>query len=216
MKTFPKIICLVPLLLVVAIAPLAAQTDNADTNSTPVTSPSAPAAPKAPVPDNNAQPRVPRVPTAPQVHINPHGIYVDGSSGGFGFSGPSATEATVAIVAILSPFACIVVVCGLIFESRRRRNELIHETLRTMIEKGVPIPPELISPPDRTRRRREKSDLRSGLVMLALGVGLMILLAPMHVPVWPIGFIFVLMGGAFLLAWKLEKKDAANTEAAPK
>jgi hypothetical protein len=41
-----------------------------------------------------------------------------------------------------------------------------------MIEKGLPVPPELIKPPPPTKPPR--SDLHHGLIWLALGIGLTI------------------------------------------
>ncbi len=137
--------------------------------------------------------------------------------GEIGHGGPTESEVLIFTMAIIIPFATVIAVCGMFFKARARRNELLHGTLRAMIEKGVSIPPELISPPQPVTQGKAKSDLRTGLVMLALGLGLLILLATLHVPAWPLGFIFLLIGGAFLLTWKLEKKDAAgNAEIAPK
>jgi Domain of unknown function (DUF6249) len=226
MKSTLKTICLVPVLLAVAVAPLLAQADNGPDNKP---APSAQAASNAATSDNSSTsspekvaavppvPPMPPMPAMPQVTINPNGIYVGGGQGSMASSsGPNDIEALLGLVAILSPFICIMVVCALIFESRRRRNKMLHETIRAMIEKGVPIPPELLTSPGPLRRRREKSDLRSGLVMLAIGFGVMVMFSAMHSHAWALGFIFVLIGGALLITWKLEKKDALSSEVAPR
>src|SRR5205814_2609855 len=49
------------------------------------------------------------------------------------------------IVAIVFTFGSPVAVLGLFFYFRYRRNRMMHETLRAMVEKGVPIPPELLA-----------------------------------------------------------------------
>ncbi|HZV35669.1 MAG TPA: DUF6249 domain-containing protein [Verrucomicrobiae bacterium] len=217
MKTIAKTICLVALLLAVTISPLAAQTaESENTTNTNETSLAPQTPPKAEMP--------PAPHAQSQVHRNPHANYAGGP---YFPPGPSWIEGTIAIVAIVTPFICIVAVGGLIFESRRRRNELLHQTIRAMIDKGVPIPPELLtpsksqfappqSPLDDVFPPRRKSDLRTGLIMLALGFGLLIFFSAINMKIWPVGFIFMLLGGALLLVHKFEKKNEAKTEVAPK
>jgi hypothetical protein len=76
---------------------------------------------------------------------------------------------------------------------------MLHETLRAMIEKGVPIPPELIVPPQRLRLKTF-NDMRSGLILLGWGLGMVILFGR-------VGFIMLFMGVAFLITWLIEKKQ---------
>jgi len=71
-----------------------------------------------------------------------------------------------------------------------------------MIEKGQPIPPELLQSQDPPRR--PKSDLRSGLVLVGIGIGVGIFLYVQHGNVWPAALIPLLMGVAFLITWKIE------------
>lgn len=219
MKKITKALCLVALLLAAAISPVTAQTENTnEANITSKTETNATSlAPPAP-----PKPEMPSSPHA-QIHGNSHGIYMDRSHPA---TVPDLMHSVVPIVAIVTPFACVVAIAGLIFKARRRRIELLHETLRAMIEKGVPIPPELLAPskspfapppsPFDVFSSGKKSDLRAGLLMLALGFGLLILLSSMDMKIWPVGFIFMLLGGALLLVHKFEKKNAAKTEVAPK
>jgi hypothetical protein len=91
---------------------------------------------------------------------------------------------------------------------RHRKDAERQQTLRLMIEKGVTIPPDLITPPERRR-----SDLRRGVVLLALGAGLSLMLAMIDTGdaggVWSIGLIPGLVGAGYLLVWKLENGRSA-------
>jgi len=85
---------------------------------------------------------------------------------------------------------------------RQKRSRMLHDTIRLMIEKGQPIPPELLQSQDPPRR--PKSDLRSGLVLVGIGIGVGIFLYVQHGNVWPAALIPLLMGVAFLITWKIE------------
>jgi hypothetical protein len=114
----------------------------------------------------------------------------------------------------LGVFAMIVLCVALGASAKLKRAKILHETLRAMIEKGQPIPPELLRPQQAARLPR--SDLRTGLVMIAIGFGLSFLLLCLHdVPqgIAAVGAIPFLMGVAFLIVWKIETK---NNGAQPK
>jgi hypothetical protein len=93
---------------------------------------------------------------------------------------------------------------------RQKRSRMLHDTLRLMIEKGQPIPPELLQPID--RQRRPRSDLRTGLVLVSIGIGVGVMLLLIHHDEWPGALIPLLMGVAFLITWKIE----ANKNGQPK
>jgi hypothetical protein len=109
------------------------------------------------------------------------------------------------ILTILVPvalFTFIGVCVALGVNGRLKRSRLLHDTIRLMIEKGQPIPPELLQSQDPPRR--PKSDLRNGLVLVGVGVGVVVLLFMQHQNAWPAGLIPLLMGVAFLITWKIE------------
>jgi hypothetical protein len=112
---------------------------------------------------------------------------------------PPAVLITVVPVAM---FAMIIGCVWLGVSQRSRRARMLHETLRLMIEKGQPIPPELLKFPDGLRRPR--NDLRNGLILIGVGVGLGVLLLAHADEDWPVALIPLLMGVAFLVARKLE------------
>jgi hypothetical protein len=123
--------------------------------------------------------------------------------------GPSATDASAratdeTAIAIVIPtvfFTTVVmiVVAGLYAAYRRDRSR--HETLRAIIERGGELPPDLLMPPSRPR-----SDLRRGVLLLAGGLGLMIVLGALshEKGVWTAGLVPLLLGLGYLLVWKLE------------
>jgi hypothetical protein len=114
------------------------------------------------------------------------------------------------IVAI--PFVFIVVVVALKLFAQHRRDAMLHQTLATMIEKGVPIPPELLQPTESAKPKR--SNLQRGLAACGAGIGLMLFLWFLgggHFGgrnmggLWAVGFIPLFVGIARLIAWKLEQ-----------
>src|SRR5881628_2062243 len=108
----------------------------------------------------------------------------------------------------------IVIMVGIfaLLGSRMRQR-----TIRMMVEKGQPVPAELLAPELRHVRRR--SDVRRGVVWTMVGLGLMIWLAAVNDwegGAWSFGLIPFLIGLGYLIVWKLEgKKDITNPPPAP-
>jgi hypothetical protein len=106
------------------------------------------------------------------------------------------------VLAPLAFFAAVFGIVALVLRKRLQQARLLHETIRMMIDKGQPIPPELLQPPG---PRRPRSDLRRGLVLLGIGIGLTVWLAMDGGTKWALGLIPLLMGVAFLITWKVER-----------
>ena len=108
----------------------------------------------------------------------------------------------------------IVIMVGIfaLLGSRMRQR-----TIRMMVEKGQPVPAELLAPELRHVRRR--SDVRRGVVWTMVGLGLMIWLAAVNDwegGAWSFGLIPFLIGLGYLIVWKLEnKKDVPPPPPAP-
>jgi len=112
--------------------------------------------------------------------------------------------APVLIVIMIGVFALLV--------SRSRQR-----TIRMLVEKGQPVPAELLAPATRTVRRR--SDVRRGVVWTMAGLGLMIFFGAVNDwegGAWSLGLIPFLIGLGYLIIWKLEnKKDIPPPPPAP-
>jgi len=85
------------------------------------------------------------------------------------------------------------------------KSRMQHRTIRMLAEKGQPIPAELLAPPAPAVRQR--SDLRRGVVLCMVGLGLMLFFGAVNSwegGAWAIGVIPFVIGLGFLLVWKLE------------
>ena len=99
--------------------------------------------------------------------------------------------------------APVLVVAAIMFFSYLKSRSL-HRTVRTMVEKGEPVPAALFAPPPVVRAR---SDMRRGIVLLMVGFGTMIFFGAVNDwegGAWALGVIPFLIGLGYLLVWKLE------------
>jgi hypothetical protein len=110
------------------------------------------------------------------------------------------SEALVAIIGMLVSFGLPVVLVAAILAYKHRKLRMTHETISRLAEKGLPVPPELMERP-----RPGHYGLRGGLVLVALGIALAVVLREMGGP-WSIGLIPGLMGAALLLSWTIERR----------
>jgi Domain of unknown function (DUF6249) len=103
-----------------------------------------------------------------------------------------------------TPILIVVVILYFSFSKTRA----LHRTVRLMVEKGQPVPEALLNPPP---AQRQRSDMRRGVVLAMVGLGLMLFFAAVNDwegGAWSIGLIPFLIGAGYLLVWKLEgKKD---------
>jgi Domain of unknown function (DUF6249) len=127
-----------------------------------------------------------------------------------GLAKSSQPPAEMIVFVSLGMFAMIVGCVALGVSQRLKRARLMHDTLRLMIEKGQPIPPELLQSPDGIRRPR--NDLRNGLVLIGIGIGLVALLLADHDHDWPVALIPLLIGVAFLIARKVEPNQNGRSK----
>lgn len=119
------------------------------------------------------------------------------------------------MLAIVGTFGMPVAIIALAGYFAHRRNKMAHETLRAMIEKGVPITPELVaevrnkgcgssasSASGRTRGR-----LLPGLILAGIGTALLIGGSKGEARG---GWIVLFIGAAFLIVWFVEQKSQNN------
>jgi hypothetical protein len=120
----------------------------------------------------------------------------------------------IVFLSIFGAPVAIVVMIGIFSMIATRTRQ---RTIRMMVEKGQPVPAELLAPATRGIRRR--SDVRRGVVWTMVGLGLMIWLAAVNDwegGAWSFGLIPFLIGLGYLIVWKLEnKKDIPPPPPAP-
>jgi hypothetical protein len=144
---------------------------------------------------------------AAPAQINIPGVHI-------GSANKHEEETFVGALALMIPIVGIVMGCsipmvivGLLLYFRHRRNKMLHETVRAMVEKGVPVPPEMFkhagseSPLFAGHAKRPRNDLRTALIFIGLGVGLAIFMNNKA------GFVVLFVGLAFLAASFFEKNN---------
>ncbi len=111
------------------------------------------------------------------------------------------------LVIVILPLAGIILggmiaITAMHFHNRRR--EMWHETARLALEKGQPLPPLMAEhdtdSPRASHRSNGRNDVRAGLVLIAVGVGLSIFFMGIRArPLAGVGAIPGLIGVALLL-----------------
>jgi len=142
-----------------------------------------------------------------------HGIVIGGDHDELDLDGGKSHEDIPAMViplvgivflTIFGAPVLIVIAIGIfaLLLSRSRQR-----TIRMMVEKGQPVPAELLAP--HTRAVRQRSDVRRGVIWTMIGLGAMIFFGAVNDwegGVWSIGLIPFLIGLGYLMVWKLEGK----------
>lgn len=107
-------------------------------------------------------------------------------------------ELLIPVCAILMPLGIAAIALNFAFKYQERK----HKTVVDLLEKGLPVPRELLSSP-----RREGSALMRALTLVGIGVGTSAFLGAMfglsH-GLWAAGLIPLAIGVAQLIALKLE------------
>ncbi|HWY39381.1 MAG TPA: DUF6249 domain-containing protein [Chthoniobacterales bacterium] len=137
-----------------------------------------------------------------------HGIVIDGNDSDLGnIKSEDLPEFVIPIVAItmLTIFGAPVLIVAFIMYFGFSKSRMQHRTIRMLAEKGQPIPPALLAPPAPAVRQR--SDLRRGIVLVMVGIGLMICFGAWNDwegGAWAIGVIPFVIGLGYLMVWKLD------------
>jgi len=150
-----------------------------------------------------------------------HGIVIDGDKDEDDLDklGKVGEDMAIPIVAIvfMSIFGAPVLIVAVILYFGFSRTRMQHRTIRMLAEKGQPIPSGLLATPAPAVRQR--SDMRRGVVLTMVGIGLMVWLGAVNDwegVAWSLGLIPFLIGAGYLIVWKLEgKKDISSPPPAP-
>jgi hypothetical protein len=134
-----------------------------------------------------------------------------------GESDEEIPDIVVPIVAItlFTVFGGPVLIVAVIMYFSFSKSRALHRTVRMMVEKGQPVPAALLNPPP---AQRQRSDMRRGVVLLMIGIGLMVFLGAVNDwegGVWSIGIIPFLIGAGYLLVWRLDARNKDNPKDNP-
>lgn len=80
------------------------------------------------------------------------------------------------IFGIVMPFMTAIVIVGLVAYSKNRARKDMQETIRMAIDKGQPLPTEMIEAMTRSMKPPSSAqrDIRNGIIWLAVGIGITI------------------------------------------
>jgi hypothetical protein len=122
-------------------------------------------------------------------------------------------ELVIPIVAIIVPFLFVGFIVGMKFYNDLRTRQLHHETIRLALEKGQPLPPELLNLRDSAVSKPKSNDRRAGLILIAVGAGLYLFFWGMSdfggiggAGVRWVALIPGLIGVALLVNWALDQR----------
>jgi hypothetical protein len=138
-------------------------------------------------------------------HLN---VSVDDDAVDHDFSDVPWLAIPIVTIVFLTIFGTPILIVAVILYFSFSKTRALHRTVRMMVEKGQPVPEALLNPPP---AQRQRSDMRRGVVLTMVGLGLMLFFAAVNDwegGAWSIGLIPFLIGAGYLLVWKLEgKKD---------
>jgi hypothetical protein len=115
-------------------------------------------------------------------------------------------ELLIPIVAILMPLIVVVFALNFAYKYQERK----HKTIVDLLEKGLPVPRELLRPQQRTG-----SALMRALTLVGTGVGTCIFLGALigfNRGIWACGLIPLCIGVAQLIALKIEPQRPEQDE----
>lgn len=124
----------------------------------------------------------------------------------------------VPIMALMIPIVAIIM--GI--QAKMRREQLLHETLRQLADKGQPLPPELLNQLSGdgqasldAQRRRTNGGLQAGAINVAAGLGLAVMFYLMNPGswLWAIGCLPGFIGIAMLIVWRVETRGQKDAQA---
>ena len=94
---------------------------------------------------------------------------------------------------------CAIIVATVLYFVHRAR-ELRYKTIQLALEKGQPLPPELLEP------RKRESDLSKGIKFSFIGVGLGLFFRFVQPDLWSIGLIVLFVGLGYMVAYAVTQR----------
>jgi hypothetical protein len=137
-------------------------------------------------------------------HVNIDGLDHEIDTGDISDAGGIAVAIVSVVLTALFGTPVLIVAAIMLFSYLKSRS--LHRTVREMVAKGQPVPPELFMTPG--TRVKTRSDLRRGVILVILGVGLMVFFGALgnweSSGPWVIGLIPFFIGAAYLVLGRLE------------
>jgi len=121
--------------------------------------------------------------------------------------------ATIPLFALFIVFSLPAVIVFIVLRYKANRSRMLQETILKLAEKGHPIPDRLLegnfgdSPRGLNDNWQKQPPLHKGIIMIAIGAGLIIMLLSMGISAWGSGLIPLLAGVGYLIIWKLEDRN---------
>lgn len=120
----------------------------------------------------------------------------------------------VEIIVPVAVFGSVVLIVFLIMYFKAKTRAGVQKTIRLALEKGSDLTPELL---DRLAapKQNQSSDLRRGIISLAIGVGFILLGYTIGEeeavrPTLAIGMFPIIIGIAYLILWKISDREQKN------
>jgi hypothetical protein len=109
----------------------------------------------------------------------------------------------VGLAAVVLIFSTPIVIVLAMLRQRTNKQKLINELALRLADKGQQIPPELFMEPV-----RQRSDMRRGVIWMAIGLGMVVSGAVSgDSDIMGIGFIPAMIGLGFFIAGRLEQRQ---------
>jgi hypothetical protein len=109
------------------------------------------------------------------------------------------------VLIVATIFATPIIIVAAILYYNYRKNRAFFQTVQMFVEKGQPIPSELLA---RSNTKVPRSDLRKGVVLATTGLGIMIFFnAVAGEGTWGLGAIPFFIGIGYLAVWWLELRQ---------
>lgn len=110
---------------------------------------------------------------------------------------------------VIAISAAVVAIVWIVSRQRREHAALVQKTALELAQRGLPLPPQLLA---NTGIHPQHRDLRTGLVLMALGVGIISFAFTLadH-PAWGLGLIPLFAGLGFLLTYVVSKWQQSSS-----
>jgi hypothetical protein len=121
------------------------------------------------------------------------------------------------LVAVCLIFGMPIIIVVAAFIYKAHQATMLRETIEHIVDKGQPVPPELLNGRAWSAGMKQANDARMplhrGILLTATGVGLTILLLSTGLDeYWGIAMLPLLLGFGYLLIWKIDSSNGQDRQ----